>query len=405
MQPFIAWVDESPEKMDAVRRYIKAMEQEGALDLLGFGSILNRYSNIFFPAVSTIMTRARYYIFIPALFKDIEKHRLSSSAAFNKLNSSENKIRDLLYNTDSSDTGIIGRNAGDKINAHPSDIYWGGIRELGIFRNSKLSKYQYIKSLKEFYHYMDEKTGGIINDEEESHFEYSWDPSFKFTFDFNNIKTLSFNLRRQEAEYLSRIFHEHAEDHGESIMTWLLDNSKDEMEYPNWPNMQEMINKSRATAALKRHVNNACSFRLLAACLEQLYYLFLSKKKYGESSYQYSAALDSLMNMLGNKNLISVIKDSHNWIHEVATGDEQFFFRMIEEMNSCDFNIAAVVSSPVINNMIVHREYVKKKHKARLTYSEAMNSWRSDNPRAGYLDYRLYTGFNIAMDIIRGFHA
>ncbi len=57
---FVGWVDLSEEDQKSARDYLRSLS-EGTLDELGFGVIRDSFADLFFPATSTIMTRARYF--------------------------------------------------------------------------------------------------------------------------------------------------------------------------------------------------------------------------------------------------------------------------------------------------------------------------------------------------------
>jgi hypothetical protein len=62
----IGWIDFSDEDQKRAQDYLNS-QSEGTLDELGFGIIRDAFTDLFFPATSTIMTRARYYILVPSI--------------------------------------------------------------------------------------------------------------------------------------------------------------------------------------------------------------------------------------------------------------------------------------------------------------------------------------------------
>jgi hypothetical protein len=63
----IGWIDFSYEDQKRAQDYLRSLS-EGTLDELGFGIIRDAFTDLFFPATSTIMTRARYYILVPSIY-------------------------------------------------------------------------------------------------------------------------------------------------------------------------------------------------------------------------------------------------------------------------------------------------------------------------------------------------
>lgn len=131
----VAWVGSSRAEILQARQALRSMRPAGVLDELGFLTLLGVFSDRFYPRLSTVMTRARYFIFIPAIFRALERE--SRSVRRNAERYVEQRQRDLckaLVATDESQPGIIGKlRAGDVV-IHPSRIYWSGLRELEIYK-------------------------------------------------------------------------------------------------------------------------------------------------------------------------------------------------------------------------------------------------------------------------------
>ena len=58
---------------------IDLFREKGTLDELGFGSIRDSFADHFFPGISTIQTRARYLLFVPWVYRTIEREGLPFS--------------------------------------------------------------------------------------------------------------------------------------------------------------------------------------------------------------------------------------------------------------------------------------------------------------------------------------
>ncbi len=92
---------------------LKLLGSQTALDELGIGVIRDAYSDILFPGISTIQTRAKYFVLIPYLFDRAAKQKLSNGNEFYRwIHESEDKlVHTLLKNSDDAENGIIGKNA------------------------------------------------------------------------------------------------------------------------------------------------------------------------------------------------------------------------------------------------------------------------------------------------------
>lgn len=109
------------------------MKPEGVLDELGFLALSGVLAERMYPRLSTIMTRARYFIFVPAICQSVE--RGSKSVRQN----AESVARRLqvslcleLMKTSSNEPGVIGRRTKGDVVRPPSSIYWNSLNDLQI---------------------------------------------------------------------------------------------------------------------------------------------------------------------------------------------------------------------------------------------------------------------------------
>jgi len=140
----IGFIDFSKEERNKILATLKLLGTQTALDELGIGVIRDAYADILFPGISTIQTRAKYFVLIPYLFNRAGKQNLSSGREVLRwLNNSEDKlVETLLRNSTSEETGIIGKNALRQkraVKMKPSSIYWNGLRTFEIIRASGVS--------------------------------------------------------------------------------------------------------------------------------------------------------------------------------------------------------------------------------------------------------------------------
>jgi hypothetical protein len=140
----IGFVDFSKEERNKVLATLKLLSTQTALDELGIGTIRDAYSDILFPGISTIQTRAKYFVLIPYLFELAAKKKLSSGNEFQRwINDHEDKlVGTLLRNSDDNENGIIGKNALRQkrtVKMKPSSIYWSGLRTFELVRNPSIS--------------------------------------------------------------------------------------------------------------------------------------------------------------------------------------------------------------------------------------------------------------------------
>lgn len=150
----LGWIDFSPDDRNKVSNVLSMLSEPGTLDELGIGQIRDAYADILFPGISTIQTRAKYFITIPRIIRDYQalpsrkKHGLQSY-----LKVQENEVARLFVSVHGEDeTGIIGRtriNSGG-VDRRPSVIYWNGLRTFGILKlKAPLSLADYCRHIEE----------------------------------------------------------------------------------------------------------------------------------------------------------------------------------------------------------------------------------------------------------------
>ena len=144
----IGFIDYSKDERNKILSTLKLLGEQTALDELGIGVIRDAYADLLFPGVSTLQTRAKYFVIIPYLFQEAfelaEKGKLCSGREMMQwLHTTEDKlVETLVHNSGSGANGIIGSVALKQkrsVKMRPSAIYWSGLRTFGILRNEHLS--------------------------------------------------------------------------------------------------------------------------------------------------------------------------------------------------------------------------------------------------------------------------
>ena len=76
-----AWLDYSDGERRRMLEVIDLFREKGTVDEIGIGSIRDTFADRFFPAISTIQSRARYFLFIPWIYQMLERERIPSARA------------------------------------------------------------------------------------------------------------------------------------------------------------------------------------------------------------------------------------------------------------------------------------------------------------------------------------
>ena len=129
----IAWLDTSAEEQRRVREVVALFTQKDTLDELGIGQIRDMFSDAMFPGITTIETRARYFLLVPWAYVKESKPGRSAAEVRARVQESERALISTL-NRQPHQEGVIGARAGAGVKNLPSTIYWNGLLTFGILR-------------------------------------------------------------------------------------------------------------------------------------------------------------------------------------------------------------------------------------------------------------------------------
>ena len=140
----LGWIDFSKNERDKVLNVIHLLDEPGAVDELGIGAIRDAFADYFFPGTSTVQTRAKYFLIVPYVIMEAGSGEYGSdlNAILRRIDNEERHCRDILIKT--SNDGVIGSLVPKSwVLRAPSNIYWNGIKRMGIFKED-LSVKEYI---------------------------------------------------------------------------------------------------------------------------------------------------------------------------------------------------------------------------------------------------------------------
>jgi hypothetical protein len=208
----IGWVDFSSEHREKVKSVIDLLATPGVIDELGIGVIRDSFSDSLFPGISTIQTRAKYFVTVPRIFRDYEKlpaNKRRRQRLADYLNVQENLCMEALVknHAEHPQDGIIGERFYKKqgeVQRKPSSAYWVGIRQFGLIR-TELSLQAFCRkyanpdqSLLELVKGTDKSKG-----DDPDAFENGNEGIVCPAYDADWIDQLSLNLSVDEATFLS----------------------------------------------------------------------------------------------------------------------------------------------------------------------------------------------------------
>ncbi len=145
----VGWLDYSENERRKALDVIDLFREQDTRDELGIGTVRDALGDALFPGLSTIQTRARYFLFVPWIYLDLEAQKTASRhVALAARRKEIELVRELLKSSDHE--GLIGRLVVGRLQRLPSSIYWQGLRVLGV-RQFSGSLEQYHRSLDDFY--------------------------------------------------------------------------------------------------------------------------------------------------------------------------------------------------------------------------------------------------------------
>ena len=127
----LAWIDLTADDRARVRRVLDLFNEQGTVDELGLGSLRDTLSNALFPGTSVLLTRLRYFLFIPWLYKHLETTGAAGDVAAQARRMELQLVKALSGSDDTS--GIIGIHAGASLSRLASSAYWASMVRWGLF--------------------------------------------------------------------------------------------------------------------------------------------------------------------------------------------------------------------------------------------------------------------------------
>lgn len=406
-KPYIGWVEFSETDQKKVKEFLANFSQEGTLDELGFGIIRDAFAEKLFPATSTIMTRARYFIFLPTIMRTLEKNKVKPYEYLRRLKEKENKIREVL-SINEPNNGVIGETAKERLLRYPSNIYWNSLKKLNIFINKEIGLNYYVSQLDNYYEDIkpSKDDDGRLHLDIDSDYSF-WDREFPYyepskcpfiDTDGNISNKLNFKLLKDEAIYLKEVYSKL----GFSLLSFCLSKNKTiNIQYP-WEITTEDSDYNEFLLYCQL-------FSWLTNGLSIIYYQLLAEKK--KDLHNYSDSFERwyyyLINDFRKGWQVDKFIEICSALDAIRIRDkfkDIAFFKEISSMLISYKSPKQIFKNNRIRDLIVERERIKRPVKARLKYNKYLEQWKSPDKinEEYFLNYRNPSASIIINDIIEG---
>ncbi len=378
---------------------VDLFREKGTRDELGLGSIRDAFADLLFPGTSTIQTRARYFLFVPWIYRALERKRVASSEVSQRARREEVALINALADAGERD-GVIGIDVREKLKRLPSSVYWQGLGAWGV-RLFGGSQDQYHRALDRLY-----VSGGAevrTDDRErvEGGVRPNWDPRLPDPPE-GFPRGVRLSLTRSEAEYLrDRI----AARCPGTLLSWLTGEAKPwkPVEFP-WehPDLSAFPARSRELLDHARNFSEAFHGAAL------LYNLELAKEARSEEltvAYREHLA-DWRRALVARADALGGWSEARFW--QLVRGGESFVGSRTEAFVSAWLDLLRGAEwSPrdlegaAASRLIRARERTLKGELSRFDNRRALELW-SGAAGAGQINFRWPKTERIVLDILEG---
>jgi hypothetical protein len=129
---FLGWLDHDGAREEAILKALGAARGSDARDELGLGTIRDSFADLFFPGISTIQQRVRYFLFVQWCC-ELAASQGDADRIVARLRANEEALIESLKHLGEGQ-GVIGILSQEDLERMPSEIYWNGLAVLGMRR-------------------------------------------------------------------------------------------------------------------------------------------------------------------------------------------------------------------------------------------------------------------------------
>lgn len=384
---------------------VNLFREKGTLDELGIGTIRDTFGDHFFPGTSTIQTRAKYFLFLPWIFQGLEAAGVRSDLIDGRARRDQARLAAALQaGGEGPAAGVIGIDAGERLQRPPSVVYWAGLHRWGILTFSG--------SLAQYYAALDLLGAGgrqLRSDDGEAELvevgRRNWHGGLP-TPPSDFLESTSFALGREEASYLQERIFSTAPD---SLLAQCVRSSQ---RLNHVDHVWELPFLDRVAPRLRAEVEHARLFALVMHGAGLAYNLLLAEKALDTEIHEDARFVDRYRSMLeewsaemaANAPALRGWDCNHLWatVHDLNPR-LRMPARLFAErwMTLAMEDPVGVADQAAARHLLSNRERALKGSLARLANRRALERW-SGASGAGRLSYRWPNARIIVSDILDG---
>jgi hypothetical protein len=128
MPSTFTWLDYSEYERRKMLDVIELFGEKTTRDELGLGGVRDAFADLLFPGTTTIQTAAKYFLFVPWMYLELERKQVPSSKVAERARKFEIDLAKTLGDAD----GVIGNRAKDSLKRLPSSVYRQGLMTWGL---------------------------------------------------------------------------------------------------------------------------------------------------------------------------------------------------------------------------------------------------------------------------------
>jgi len=406
MASSFTWLDYSEKDREIMLGVLSSLKEHETRDELGIGVIRDAFADMFFPGTSTIQTRARYFLFVPWIYRSMEENKVPSLKIERRARDEEVRLIYSLLDSDDTD-GVIGKDAKKNLQRLPSSIYWQGLETWGI-RLSHYSISDYHRSLDAFYRFGKDSSHSYEEEIDGCQRQRNWHLGLPPAPDDFPGKA-SFSLTFEEACYLKERVLTKCQN---TMLAYLLD-SDIQSESVSFPWEHPIC--SDLPQSLRETIYHARNFSEVINGASLLYNLMLAEKfdilglqvyedkvsYYEDKLVKWADYLQSRMDELGRWDYKGRFWEIVSHQGARPTGRTQQFIKEWLQIALSPMQARKIAENESARKLIHERERHLKGDLARLDNPEALARWSGD-AGTGRLRYRWRPAEKIISDILLG---